>query len=77
MSVAGPWAVQLKASPNSLQSQSSGLGKDGEFQTQPGGRAAVMGFGGSNVQAFSHRHWWWQDQRANKRNSLRLEMALA
>lgn len=72
VSMAGRLGVRVEASPNSLQSQFSGAGKEGEFQTRPDGSAAVLGFGGWNVQAFSHRQWWgpgWQSSLVSGHNN--------
>ena len=72
VSVAGRLGVRAEASPNSLQSQFSGVGTEGEFQLRPDGSAAVLGLGGWNVQAFSHRQWWgpgWQSSLVSGHNN--------
>ena len=72
VSVAGRLGVRVEASPNSLQSQFSGMGTEGEFQARPDGSAAVLSFGGWNVQAFSHRQWWgpgWQSSLVSGHNN--------
>lgn len=72
VSAAGRLGARLEASPNSLQSQFRGVGAEGEFQARLDGSAAVLGFGGWNVQAFSHRQWWgpgWQSSLVSGHNN--------
>jgi len=72
VSVAGRLGARVEANPNSLQSQFSGMGTEGEFQARLDGSAAVLGFGGWNVQAFSHRQWWgpgWQSSLVSGHNN--------
>jgi hypothetical protein len=72
VSLAGRLGVRLEESSNSLASNASGLGTDGRYQLRAEGSAAVLGWSGWNVQAFSHRHWWgpgWQSSLINGSNS--------
>ena len=72
VSVAGRLGVRIEASPNSLQTQFSGMGSEGKNQWRPEGSAAVLGMNGWNVQAFSGRQWWgpaWQNSLVNGHNS--------
>lgn len=72
VSVAARLGVRAEASPNSLQSQFRDVVTEGEFQLRPDGSAAVLGMGGWNVQAFSHRQWWgpgWQSSLVSGHNN--------
>ena len=72
VSFAGRLGGRLEHSPNSLQAQFSGWGTEGKQQVRPEGSAAVLGFNGWNVQAFSHQFWWgpgWQSSLVNGHNS--------
>ncbi|WP_090138247.1 capsule assembly Wzi family protein [Limnohabitans sp. DM1] len=72
LSVAGRLGARLEASPNSLQTQFRGMGTEGRYAFKPEGSAAVLGFAGWNVQAFSHRFWWgpgWQSSMVNGHNN--------
>ncbi|OYU11115.1 MAG: hypothetical protein CFE38_14145 [Comamonadaceae bacterium PBBC1] len=63
---------RAEVSPNSLQTQFSGHGAEGLVQFRPDGSAAVLGFDGWNVQAFSQRYWWgpgWQSSLINGHNN--------
>ena len=64
--------ARVERSPNSLQTQFSGHGQEGQLQFRPDGSAAVLGVAGWNVQAFSQRHWWgpgWQSSLVNGHNN--------
>lgn len=72
VSVAARLGGRVEASPNSLQTQFSGQGTEGQYQVRPVGSAAVVGMAGWNVQAFAHQHWWgpaWQSSLVNGHNS--------
>jgi hypothetical protein len=72
VSVAGRLGGRVEASPNSLQTQFSGMGAEGKSQLRPDGSAAVLGWQGWNVQAFAHTHWWgpgWQSSLVNGHNN--------
>ena len=72
VSVAGRLGARLEASPNSLQTQFSGMGTEGQYQLRPDGSSAVLAWGGWNVQAFSRQNWWgpgWQSSLVNGHNS--------
>ena len=64
--------ARVERSPNSLQTQFSGHGQEGQLQFRPDGSAVVLGVAGWNVQAFSQRHWWgpgWQSSLVNGHNN--------
>jgi len=64
--------LRLEESPNSLQTRFSGIGTEGRYQLRLDDAAAVVGWGGWNVQAFSHRHAWgpgWQSSLVNGHNN--------
>lgn len=72
VSVAARLGGRVEASPNSLQTQFSGQGTEGQYQLRPVGSAAVVGMAGWNVQAFAHQHWWgpaWQSSLVNGHNN--------
>ncbi len=72
LSFAGRVGFKVEESPNSLQSSFSGLGKEGRVQFRPENTAAVLNWGGVNLQAFSHQNWWgpgWQSSLINGHNS--------
>lgn len=72
VSLAGRLGVRLEQSSNSLAHDGSGLGTDGQYQLRTEGSAAVLGWSGWNLQAFSHRHWWgpgWQSSLINGSNT--------
>ena len=71
-SAAGQFGAKVEASPNSLQTQFSGLGKEGGTQVKLDNAAAVLEWGGVNFQAFAHQNWWgagWQSSLINGHNS--------
>lgn len=71
-SFAGSIGFKLEESPNSLQTNFSGLGKEGQIQLRPDNAAAVLEWNGVNLQAFSHQNWWgpgWQSSLINGHNS--------
>lgn len=64
--------LRLEESPNSLQTNFSGFGTEGRYQLRLDETAAVVGWGGWNAQAFSHRHAWgpgWQSSLVNGHNN--------
>lgn len=71
-SFAGRIGLKLEQSPNSLQTEFSGLGKEGQVQLRPDNAAAVLEWKGVNLQAFAHQNWWgpgWQSSLVNGHNS--------
>jgi Capsule assembly protein Wzi len=72
LSFAGRVGFKVEESPNSLQTEFSGLGKEGRIQLRPENTAAVLNWGDVNLQAFSHQNWWgpgWQSSLINGHNS--------
>ncbi|MEY5099033.1 MAG: hypothetical protein RJA36_1752 [Pseudomonadota bacterium] len=72
VSAAAQFGAKAEASPNSLQTQFSGLGKEGSTQVRLDNAAAVLQWGGVNFQAFAHQNWWgagWQSSLINGHNS--------
>lgn len=72
VSFAGRIGLKLEQSPNSLQTEFSGLGKEGQVQLRPDNAAAVLEWKGVNLQAFAHQNWWgpgWQSSLVNGHNS--------
>ena len=72
VSLAGRLGLRLEQTSNSLATGRSGWGTEGAAQARLEGSAAVLGWQGWNVQAFSHRHWWgpgWQSSMVNGANS--------
>ena len=72
VSAAAQFGAKVEASPNSLQTQFSGLGKEGSTQVRLDHAAAVLEWGGINFQAFAHQNWWgtgWQSSLINGHNS--------
>lgn len=70
-SFAGRVGFKLEESPNSLQTDFSGLGKEGRVQLRPDNAAAVLEWKGVNLQAFAHQNWWgpgWQSSLVNGHN---------
>ncbi len=72
LTLAGRLGVRLEQAPNSLQQQFSGSGSEARYPLRLEGSAAVLGWEGWNLQAFSHRHWWgpgWQSSLINGSNN--------
>ena len=72
VSVAGRLGMRVEASPNSLQSQFSGVGTEGRYQVRPDRSEAVMALDGWNFQVFSRQNWWgpgWQSSLINGHNN--------
>jgi hypothetical protein len=72
LSVAGRLGLRIEQAPNSLQQHFSGTGSEAHHPLRLEGSAAVLGWAGWNVQAFSHRHWWgpgWQSSLINGSNN--------
>lgn len=72
LSLAGRLGVRLEQASNSLQQQFGGSGSEARYPLRMEGSAAVLGWEGWNVQAFSHRHWWgpgWQSSLINGSNN--------
>lgn len=70
-SVAGRLGVRAEDSANSLNTPASGWGTEGRYQARLEDAAAVLGWGGWQVQAFSQRFWWspgWQNSLVNGNN---------
>ena len=64
--------MRLEASSHSLQNDFKGHGSRGHVQFRPEGSAMALGFGGWQLQAFSHQHWWgpgWQSSLVNGHNN--------
>ncbi len=69
--IAARVGVRVEASPNSLQTIFSGLGKEGRVQAKLDDTALVTQVSGLNVQAFAHQNWWgpgWQSSLINGNN---------
>ena len=72
ITLAGRLGLRLEQTSNSLATGRSGWGTEGAAQARPEGSAAVLGWHGWSVPAFSHRHWWgpgWQSSLVNGTNS--------
>lgn len=72
VSAAGRLGGLIEASPNSLQTQFSGMGTEGQYQVRPEGSEAVLGLHGWNAQVFSRQNWWgpgWQSSLINGHNN--------
>ena len=72
LSVSGRLGFRVEQAANSLQQQFSGTGSEARYPLRLEGSAAVLGWAGWNVQAFSHRHWWgpgWQSSLINGSNN--------
>lgn len=72
LSLAGRLGVRVEQSPNSLQQQFGGSVSEARYPLRWEGSAAVLGWQGWNLQAFSHRHWWgpgWQSSLINGSNN--------
>lgn len=72
LSLAGRLGVRVEQASNSLQQQFSGTGAEARYPLRLEGSAAVLGWEGWNLQAFSHRHWWgpgWQSSLINGSNN--------
>ena len=72
VSLAGRLGVRLEQASNALLTDGPGLGTEGRHQLRAEESAAVLGWAGWNLQAFSHRHWWgpgWQSSLVNGSNS--------
>lgn len=70
-SLAYTLGAKLEESTNSLQTRFSGWGKEGQFQARLDDAAAVVQYGGVNLQAFAHQNWWgvgWQSSLINGHN---------
>ena len=71
-SVAGRLGWRAEESSNGLRTHASGLGTEGQYQARLEDSAAVLGWGGWQVQAFSQRAWWspgWQSSLVNGSNN--------
>jgi len=69
--IAARVGVRVEASPNSLQTVFTGLGKEGRVQAKLDDTALVTQISGFNVQAFAHQNWWgpgWQSSLINGNN---------
>ena len=72
VTLAGRLGVRLEDTSDALAANPSGMGTEGRYQARPEGSAAVLGWAGWNVQAFSHKHWWgpgWQSSLVNGANT--------
>lgn len=72
VSLAGRLGLKLEQTSDSLATGRTGWGTEGAAQARLEGSAAVLGWQGWNVQAFSHRHWWgpgWQSSMINGSNN--------
>jgi len=72
VTLAGRLGVRLEDTSDALAANPSGMGTEGRYQARLEGSAAVLGWAGWNVQAFSHRHWWgpgWQSSLVNGANT--------
>lgn len=72
VSLAGRLGLKLEQTSDSLAAGRTGWGTEGAAQARLEGSAAVLGWQGWNVQAFSHRHWWgpgWQSSMINGSNN--------
>ncbi|MGV0960267.1 MAG: capsule assembly Wzi family protein [Limnohabitans sp.] len=72
VSMAGRMGARVEASPNSLQTQFSGIGTEGRYQLRPDGSSAVVAWQGWNLQAFDRQNWWgpgWQSSLVNGHNN--------
>jgi len=72
VTLAGRLGVRLEDTSYALAANPSGMGTEGRYQARLEGSAAVLGWAGWNVQAFSHRHWWgpgWQSSLVNGANT--------
>jgi hypothetical protein len=70
MSAAGRLGLRAEDGSNSL-GNASGWGTDGRYQARLEDSAAVLGWGGWQVQAFAQRFWWspgWQSSLVNGNN---------
>jgi hypothetical protein len=68
---AGKIGLRVEASPNSLQTTFSGIGKEGRVQAKLDDTALVTRISGLNIQAFAHQNWWgpgWQSSLINGNN---------
>ena len=64
--------AKVEVNSNSLSSANSGIGTDKSYQLRPEGSAAVVGWGGWNLQVTSQRYWWgpgWQSSMVNGSNN--------
>ncbi|MBM3386236.1 MAG: hypothetical protein FJY36_01000, partial [Betaproteobacteria bacterium] len=61
-SLAGRLGLRVEQASNSLQQQFGDSPSEARHPVRWEGSAAVLGWQGWNLQAFSHRHWWG-DQR--------------
>lgn len=72
ISLAGRLGGRAEANPNSLQNQFNGTADEPRYGFVPEDSAAVISWGGWNVQAFSQRHFWgpgWQSSLVNGSNN--------
>jgi len=63
---------RVEVNPNSLQNQFGGPQDEGHYAIRPESSAAVVGWGGWNLQAFSQRYFWgpgWQNSLVNGSNN--------
>ncbi len=71
VTLAGRLGLRLEQAPNSLQQRFSDSGSEARTPLRLEGSAAVLGWQGWNLQAFSNRHWWgpgWQSSLVNGSN---------
>lgn len=71
-SVAGRLGLKAEEAANALNNHSSGWGTEGRYQGRLEDSAAVLGWGGWQLQAFSQRFWWgpgWQNSMVNGSNN--------
>jgi hypothetical protein len=72
ISLAGRLGVRAEESSNALDNTGSGWGTEGRYQARLEDSAAVVGWGGWQLQAFSQRFWWgpgWQSSLVNSQNA--------
>ena len=72
VSLAGRLGVRAEASSNGIDNHSTGWGTEGRYQARLQDSAAVLGWGGWQVQAFSQRFWWgpgWQNSLVASHNA--------
>lgn len=72
VSLAGRLGMRAEESSNALSNSASGWGTAGRYQARFEDSAAVLGWGGWQVQAFSQRFWWgpgWQNSLVTGSNA--------
>lgn len=69
--MAAKLGIRVEESPNSLQTNFDGWGKEGRTQVKLDGAALVAQAWSFNLQAFAHNNWWgpgWQSSLINGNN---------